>query len=348
MNRWYFLPVVLFIIPLVQSCVSSHPVHSEMRNDPLIGKIIESKTKLPIEFKALIEKISTADVIYLSEKHDNPDQHAFQQKVIAALVELGKGQDFTPSLGFEFFAMANTPDLLNFVESGKAAHSQKVRTMIEKDLRMKLGWRTRSDESWQYYYHLLEIAQKENLAVAGLDLSSTLKKRITKHGINGITALEKEQIFSTHFADDNYKEYMYDIFKAVHCGMGHERMQSRLYDTWIARNDTMARSINMMHRHGKGPVIVIVGGGHTQFNLGIMDRLKAVNPDISQVNIGLTEISVQPSELADYLFPLELEGYPEVPPADFLYFTQRTSYEDPCERFKQSLERMKTGHSPKK
>ncbi|MFH2058297.1 MAG: ChaN family lipoprotein [Pseudomonadota bacterium] len=311
------------------------------RNDPLIGKIIESKTGQPIDFQSLIQKISLYDVIYLSEKHDNPDQHAFQLKVIEALIKEGAKTGETPSIGFEFFSMDNTPDLLNFVDAGKVEHSKKIDGFIEKDLRMKLGWNNQPDVMWQYYYDLLKLAQVQKLSCAGIDLSSTLRKRITKKGIDGITAIEKEQIFSTQQPDDTYKAYMFSIFKSVHCGMGHEKMQSRLYDTWVARNDKMALSISQMHTHGNGPVVVILGGGHTEYNLGVIDRVTAINKNIKQVNIALTEITVNPSKLSDYLFPLDLEGYDKVPPADFLWFTQRVSYENPCEKFKKSLAKMK-------
>ncbi|MFH2092345.1 MAG: ChaN family lipoprotein [Pseudomonadota bacterium] len=337
MNRYYMILVFFLIIPIMQSCIMTTTGKPAKRSDPLIGQIIESKTGRPVDFQALIDHIATYDVIYLSEKHDNPDQHAFQQKVIQALVEKG----ITPSIGFEFFSMDNTPDLLNFIDSGQISHSPENETFIEKELRMKLGWHDQSDTMWQYYYDLLKLAKTKKLAVAGIDLSSALKKRITRKGIDSITPIEKELIFSTSLPDNVYKEHMFSIFKAVHCGMSHDRMQSRLYDTWVARNDKMALSITQMHTHGNGPVVVIVGGGHTEYNLGIIDRVSTINKQIRQVNIALTEITVNPSPLSDYLFPLDLKGYDATPPADFLWFTQRVSYENPCEKFKQSLEKMK-------
>lgn len=341
------LLIALLFLPVLHSCVSTSPKPLK-RSDPLIGKIIDSATGQSVNFDDLIDQLAGYDVIYLSEKHDNPDQHQAQQKVIKALVSHLAPQQKVPSIGFEFFAMDHTPDLLNFIDAGQVKHSQKIETMIEKDLRMKLGWQRQSDTMWKYYYDLLKIAQHENLTAAGLDLSSTLKKRITKKGMDKITGLEKEMIFSTGLDDDTYQAYMSAIFKAVHCGMGHARMQSRLYDTWKARNDTMARSISQMHTHGKGPVIVILGGGHSEYNLGVIDRLKAVNADISQVNIALTEINISPAPLADYLFPLELDGFARVPRADFLWFFQRVSYEDPCIQFQESLKKMKNRHKKKK
>lgn len=335
MNRLLILFLVFFVISMIQSCATADK--SVKRQDPLIGKIINTKTRQTIDFASLIKGISSHDVIYLSEKHNNPEHHNIQQRVIMQMVENG----LKPVIGFEFFSMENTPDLLNFIDSGKASHPKKTEKIIEHDLRKKLGWDTRSDQMWQYYYTLLSIAKKENLQVAGIDLADTLKKRITHKGINNITAIEKEQIYSTNLSDKAYKDYMFSIFKAVHCGMAHGKMQSRLYETWKARNDKMALSITQLSKHSKGPVIVIIGGGHTEYGLGVINRVSTVDDTISQVNIALTEISVKESELSKYLQPLDLKGFKKNPRADFLWFTQRVSYSDPCMEFKKALQKMK-------
>ena len=335
MNRLVFLVLIFFAIFLIQSCATTRK--SMKRQDPLIGKIINTNSNQPVDFESLIKNISTYDVIYLSEKHDNPEHHHIQERVILGLIEKG----LTPTLGFEFFSLEDTPDLLNFVDSGKVAHTKKIEKIIATDLRKKLRWDTQSDKMWNYYYDLLSLAKKENLQVAGIDLPATLKKRITRKGINGISPIEKEQVFTTQLSDETYKDYMFSIFKDVHCGMGNEKMQARLYDTWVARNDKMALSITRLYKHRKGPIVIIIGGGHTEYGLGVIDRVAAVDKTIKQVNIALKEISVRPSGLLEYVLPLELAGFEKVPQADFLWFTQRVSYSDPCEEFKKSLKKMK-------
>ena len=335
MNKTTFSLFIIFTCLLLQSCATTQRI--KMRHDPLIGKIVNTKSTNTISFDTLIDEIKSYDVIYLSEKHDNPDHHAFQADVIQALVEQGN----TPVLGFEFFSMDNTPDILNFLDSAKVAHSKKSDKIIAADLRYKLGWQNQSDEMWQFYFDLLTLARDQKLAAAGIDLSTTLKRRITRKGIDGLSALEKEQLFSTHLVDPTYKEYMMDMFKAVHCGMGNQRMQEKLYDTWMARNDKMALSITQLSKHYKGPAVIIIGGGHTEYGLGVVDRVAAINPDLKQVNIALKEIYVEPAPLSDYLEPLSLAGYKNTPPADFIWFSQRVSYENPCDAFKAQLEKMK-------
>jgi uncharacterized iron-regulated protein len=337
MNRIISAVLIPASLLLLQSCAAISPQKPAKRQDTLIGKIFDARTGKRIDFDSLIQKIRSHDVIYLSEKHDNPDQHHIQHRIIEKLVAEG----LKPCIGFEFFAMDNTPDILNFIDSGKAGHSEKIMKIIEADLRKKLQWDTQSDTMWQYYYSLLRLARKEQLSAAGLDLSETLKRRITRKGIDGITPIEKQMIYSTGFSDPVYKKYMISIFRSVHCGMDLGRMQARLYDTWVARNDKMALSITKLSRYTKGPVVIIIGGGHTEYGLGVIDRVHAMDKNIRQINIALQEISVNPSGLSQYLEPLNLAGHPKSPPADFLWFTQRVSYDDPCEKFRHKLKKMK-------
>ena len=335
MGRMYIFIFILTIPVILQSCAVVE--NSPVRPDPLIGRIINTETAEPVNFERLIDHISTRDVIYLSEKHDNADHHLFQRKVILALVEKG----MTPVIGFEFFSMEDTPDLLNFMDAAEIPHSAEAQKAIEKDLRKKLGWDSQSDAMWQFYFDLLSLARDHKLTVAGIDLPSTLKRRITRKGIDGLSRLEKNRIFSTDLEDAPYKKHMLDVFKAAHCGMGHGRMQQRLYDTWLARNDQMALSVTRLFQLDKGPVVIIIGGGHTEYGLGVIDRVTAIDTAIQQVNIALKEIRIHPAPLSDYLSPLTLEGRGVMPPADYLRFSQRVSYENPCDRFKERLKKMK-------
>lgn len=196
---------------------------------------------------------------------------------------------------------------------------------------------------WSYYWDLLVLAREKELTAAGLDLSSAQKRRITRKGLAGITSIEKKQLFSTDLSNPVYRNHMTSIFKDVHCGMNHGKMADRLYDTWRARNDRMALSIVQLHQSkqvGQGPVVVIMGNGHTEYGLGVMDRVNRLNPEISQANLAMTEIFREQADLDAYLTPLNLEGYAPAPPADYLWFTQRVSYEDPCLKFRAALKKM--------
>ena len=241
------------------------------------------------------------------------------------------GSDSSPNGRNDFYIVKS--NLIIF----SAASMTPACRIIAADLRRKLRWDTQSDTLWKYYYDLLRLAEKAGLKTAGIDLSKTLKRRITRKGIKGITPLEKQMVFSTGFDDPVYKEYMLKIFKSVHCGMDMGRMNSRLYDTWTARNDTMALSLTKLVKFSKGPVIAIMGGGHTEYGFGVIDCVSFINKNISQVNVSLREINIEPAGLQEYLEPFKLKGHKERPPADYIWFTHRVSWDDPCERFKKNL-----------
>ncbi|WP_084681084.1 ChaN family lipoprotein [Desulfospira joergensenii] len=338
MNRTHTLLFLILLFPLLHSCATAPK--TLMREDPLIGKIVEAGTQRFIDFNSLVDRLADQDVIYLSEKHDNPMHHAVQHRIIQELINRGK----SPVIGFEFFSMEDTPHLLNFLDSGQAAHSKKQEAVIEKDLRIKLGWENQSDRMWKFYFDLVSLGRDNGLTMAGLDLSQVLKRRITRKGISGLTRIEKEQIFSTEYGNKDYQDHMETLFKEVHCGMGHGKMTKKLYDTWLARNDKMALSITQLvgQASGRGPVVVIMGNGHTEYGLGVVDRVKFLAPGITQKNLSMVEITREPSGLEEYFFPLDLQGFAPAPPADFLWFTQRVSYKDPCEKFRKIFKKMKS------
>nr|WP_321399716.1 ChaN family lipoprotein [uncultured Desulfobacter sp.] len=319
-----------------------------MRDDPLIGTVIKAKTRQAASFDELMDRLIHSDIVYLSEKHDNPMHHAIQHRVIQALIDRGHA----PIIGFEFFSYQDTPLLLNLVDAEKKAHSPKMEKAVEQQIRKKLGWDKQSDTMWRYYWDLIRLAVENDLPAAGLDLSATQKRRITRKGLDGLSPIELQQLFSTKLSNTAYESYMKSVFVSVHCGMDHGRMTERLYDTWVARNDRMALSVvelfNAVQAKDRdaagrqtGPVVIIIGGGHTEYGLGVMDRVHHLNPDITQTNLAMTEIEREPADLTEYLAPLSLEGFEPVPPAEFIWFTQRVSYDDPCEKFKASLEKMK-------
>ncbi|WP_020588361.1 ChaN family lipoprotein [Desulfobacter curvatus] len=340
----YFLTGCVFCL----FCGCATTSKTVMRDDPLIGALVKGETGEPVCFADLVDTLIHSDIVYLSEKHDNPMHHAIQHRVLQAIIDRG----YAPVLGFEFFSYQNTPLLLNLVDAGKKVHSPKMEKAVEQRIREKLGWKKQSDTMWGYYWNLIRLAVDNGLPAVGLDLSATQKRRITRKGLDGLSPIELQQLFSTKLSNTAYESYMKSVFVSVHCGMDHGRMTERLYDTWMTRNDRMALSVTELFNavqtqerdeagRKTGPVVIIIGAGHTEYGLGVLDRVHHLKPNATQINLAITEIEREPADLAQYIAPLSLEGFDPVPPADFLWFTQRVSYEDPCEKFKTALEKMK-------
>ncbi len=327
-------------LALLIGCSQMTPI----RQDPLIGKIFSSRSNQEIPYQQLFNEILKADVVYLGENHENADHHAHQMQIIQDLIKQGK----KPMIGFEFFSVDQTGHLMNYAAGFSAKHPESVEKKREAMLRNNLGWLNRTDTTWQFYFQFVELAAKNKLTVFGADLPAGIVRRITRNGTAELTEIEKGFLQTTPFEDDAYQKLMFERIKAAHCGYGHQKMMERMYDSWLARNDSMAHSIATMRKaNPEQPVVMILGKGHTENNMAVYDRVAHRLPEVNQLNLGFTEIAINPTPLENY-FPTVKIGNKTFPPMfEYRWFTQRTSYEDPCERFREQLKRMKKSHEGK-
>jgi uncharacterized iron-regulated protein len=305
-------------------------VFSENKNDNLIDQIIESATGKAISKTTLIERMHNSDVIYLGEKHDNGDHHDHQLEIIESLIENG----LTPIIGFEFFYQHQTSDIIKFVKGAKSPfHYGEIDSKKEETkLREKLGWNQRSDEDWDFYFAFIKIAKEHGLNVFGADLSSGIISRISREGIESLSPVEINQLSPTMFENENYESLMVEKFKDSHCGWVPKDNFKKLYQTWVARNDAMAYSIVKMAGLNR-PIIIIVGGGHVEHNMGIYERVHYLNPKLNQLNVGFTEVNIKEIPLINYFETPQINEVEFLPNHEYYWFTRRKDDNDPCENF---------------
>jgi uncharacterized iron-regulated protein len=192
-----------------------------------------------------------------------------------------------PAIGFEALSIPQTSDVMNFVSAG-SAHGSSTGQVAR--LRSAIAWED-EDERWQNYGPLLEFARANKLQVAGIDLPRALRQRITRVGMSGLGVVERRQVPDSGFSDAVYETLMHERLNESHCGHAPPSLLSRLYETWVARNDAMALAITDLAKERPGrPVVVIVGWGHVANNMGVFERVAAHMPDLRQVNVGFRAV----------------------------------------------------------
>jgi len=230
-----------------------------------------------LDHAALARRIDAADVIYLGEKHGNRFHHAAQLRVLRELVARGK----RPAIAFEVVTQPETSELVSFVQAPPGGADPT------DHLRQALDWRG-DDYRWRDYGPLLQFARANQLRVAGIDLPRSLRRRISRVGLEGLIAVERRQLHDTGFVDAEYEEIMHERLNAAHCGFAPPDLRARLYETWVARNDAMAAAITALTAEVPGqPVVVIVGSEHAANNMGVFERVAHRAPTLRQLNIGL-------------------------------------------------------------
>jgi uncharacterized iron-regulated protein len=308
----------------------------------LSNRIFETETLTEVSTDEMLSRLREADVIYLGEQHDQVEHHRLQLLVLDSLVESG----LNPAIGFEIFPVERTSTLMNYTQRKSSPHQATSAYSAEDWLRGELGWQGEDNVNWQHYGPLLMKAREHKLTAFGADLNRSIRSRVSKHGIEGLTAVERQLIHSTNFSDDHYRKLMYARFKAAHCGWGSDDYLSRLYDNWLARNDTMARALVTTAQAEEGrPVVLITGAGHVQFNMGVYERVGHLAPQLNQVNLAFRALVDEPLPLTAYLRRTEFEGKDYGPDHEYQWFTaaQSSPAEDHCKSFLASKEEHSAG-----
>lgn len=310
--------------------------HAETVRAPedLMGRIIRTEDLAELGRNEFFARLDTARVVYLGEKHDNPHHHEAQLDVLRTLVARGR----RPAVGFEVFSVNDTSALMSYAtwKAPKGANAGGL-PGAEERLRKALGWGEERDESWAFYGPLLELAREKGLVVFGIDLPRSLRRRISRVGIDGLTAVERRQLHPGDFDEGDYGEYLRAQLRRMHCGHGSDAYIERLYANWRARNDTMAMAISASVRQMDGePVVIITGAGHVLHDMGAYARVEHLVPGIEQINLAFRDVPAAPAPLTDSVHPHPIPGARRAHDHAYVWFTARGGQEpgDPCERFR--------------
>ena len=157
--------------------VMSHPPLS-VTFIPQKGDLV-SKYGDKVEFEKITEIAAGYDYILIGEGHRNPVDHKVQQAVLEALSRNGDGL----SLGLEMVAVDKQSVLDDF---GKGQVS--VDGLAEE-----LEWADRWGYSFAYFRDHFEIARKNSVPVAGLNLPTAVTRKISREGLAALT--DEERIF---------------------------------------------------------------------------------------------------------------------------------------------------------
>jgi hypothetical protein len=89
------------------------------------------------------------------------------------------------------------------------------------------------------------------------------------------------------------------------------------------------------------PVVMILGAGHVQNNMGVYERVAHQKPGIRQLNLGFREVAEAPEPLQAYTQPLEFDGATFDPDHEYLWFSRRAGrdVDDLCKKFRKHMQK---------
>jgi uncharacterized iron-regulated protein len=292
------------------------------RDHPLTGRIWDVSAVRFIDRETLVEGLARADFVLLGERHDNPDHHTLQAEVLRSLIAVGR----RPAVGFEMLGLDDASIIAGYLA---AAPNDAA------GLGRAVNWNIRGWPDWTIYQPIAEAALQAKLPIVATNLPLATARKMTR---DGMAALEPpvvrelgldrplpEPLFATIAAD----------IRDAHCGHAPEQILKAMADVQRARDAQMAQSL--IAAGDPDGAILVAGAGHVRNDYGIPVYLRQKAPNKTVISIAFVEVDKQNIEPQSYAL-----RYPNRRlPFDYVWFTARVDDEDPCEKFKSQLDRLK-------
>jgi uncharacterized iron-regulated protein len=318
-NRW------LWLCALAGACALPGPApwlewRSEIdRDHPLAGRVIDVRAGREIEPAVLLERLRAARFVLLGEKHDNPDHHRLQAWVVEGLARAGQRR----GLAFEMLPQDSAAALAAAAPRGVDA----IPAAVDWE---HLGW-----PEWALYRPLFEAALAAGFPVFPADLERSQLADLRRGGAppDSLVALGLDRPLEPG-ALVGLRE---DLVRS-HCGALPEPEVERMLGIQRARDAQLAAALAAAAQ--EDGAVLIAGAAHVRRTSGVPVYLARAAPGTSVVALALAEVVPGARDLEATL-GRERD-------LDYLWMTPRVDDQDPCERFRRQLERLRSGSETSK
>src|SRR6266511_2087430 len=167
---WSLLSVLLLLF--VGGCGKGSQIACESpveRGHPLVGRIWDVKAGTVISEDTLLSRLGGSRFLILGERHDNPDHHALQAKLVRALIGAGR----RPAVGFEMLSTDDAPALARYL-----ARSPKDAAGLGD----AVNWTRSGWPEWRFYQPIAQAALDGNLLIVATNLSRPAPEAVRRNG----------------------------------------------------------------------------------------------------------------------------------------------------------------------
>jgi uncharacterized iron-regulated protein len=283
------------------------------RTHPLVGQIVTPAGRLsPSQFA---DRAKDHDVVLLGEKHDNPDHHRLQAWVIEALVASGK----RPAVAME---------MLDADQQAALSEYRKLSGADAIGLGPAIGWDARGWPSWSIYAPIAAVGLRAELPILPADLTRSAIRAIGRGGVDALRPGLANELESSPRYDAAQSQSLSEELRSSHCGQLPEASLPRMLEVQWARDANMTRMLRSAEREA----VLIAGTGHVRNDRAVPWHLRETVPERKVLSVAFVE--VQPGRT-------EPAAYSQTGLFDVLWFTARMEDDDPCVKFRDSLQRMR-------
>ncbi len=273
------------------------------RDHPLVGKIWSTRAARFVDERTLRARLR--GYVLLGEKHDNPDHHVLQARLVDAMLADGR----SPAVAFEMLALATQPRLDEATNADAEA--------IVHEAWAHSGW-----PDFEMYAPVVRAAVATKRPLVATGIAPTTMRAIVREGTMPPEVAEPVPL------DEEQKSSLREELVATHCGHLPASMVDGMIRAQRARDATMAHAMTQALRRGNGATdaVLVAGTGHVRRDRGVPRDLAAHDATRPLTSIAFVEVEHDRREPAAYAERWNARTLP----FDFVWFTPRASDEDPC------------------
>jgi len=246
-------------------------------------RVYDAQRKTFVDFEVMLADLTTADVVFVGEQHDDPNTHRLE----AAILEGLKRRKVAVTVSLEMFERDVQPRLDAYL-AGTVQEEEML-----KDSR---PWPRYATD----YRSLVELARTQRWRVIAANVPRRIASAVAKDGRSVIDRLPSDE---RAFVARDLECPLDDYFERFAESMGshpapdkkpeeQRAMTERYYWSQCAKDETMAESIAMaaQKRSAPGPVVHYNGAFHSDFGLGTAERTRRRLPGRRTVIIAMLPV----------------------------------------------------------
>jgi uncharacterized iron-regulated protein len=215
-------------------------------------KIIRVRDGKSTSFQNMIEDVSSSDVIFIGEHHDNADHHDMQLEVIEALHQKG----ISLAIGLEMFKKENQKSLDDWV-----AGTTPERSFISTYLK---NW----GYGWELYKNIFLYARDHNIPLIGLNVPREITAKVGSRGFLSLTDEERSKLPPgvTCELDKDYMDHLVEIF---HFKKSTDRSFIHFCEAQVLWDQAMAWYLAEYIKNNRGRTVIVLAGSIHAWKYGI-------------------------------------------------------------------------------
>ena len=246
-------------------CHGFIPQHLRQEKILKVGAVAASGMNLVVNLAAAIvlQDLAKAEVVYLAETHDRPEDHQAQLYILQELHRLRPNL----AIALEMFQRPYQPAIDRYLAGD----------LSEMELQSETQYQKRWGYPWEFYIPILRFAKEKKLPVVALNTPTEITRKVSRTGLDSLTLAEQQWIppkSAIRLEPAAYRDRIRQIYDEIHSGSGNSANFEKFFLAQVLWDETMAdRIASTLQKRPDTLIVVLVGQGHVLYGDGIPNRV---------------------------------------------------------------------------